>query len=204
MALRIFYAVLALVALYLSFGIFQMASAWHALDRVEDGYFVASADADLTVVEFLDYSCPDCQEIHPVIAEALRRDGRIRYIPLPVSILGPEGGYAASVVYAAGKQGKFLDMHEKLISNYRVLLDHDDLLQEMAQELNLDFDRLKQDLGSKGYFEPVRKNTEILNVLSRPSTPTYFIGDKTIYIPTDSMPTVDDFLRMFNEVRNRK
>ncbi|MCB1562180.1 MAG: thioredoxin domain-containing protein [Alphaproteobacteria bacterium] len=204
MFLRITYVVLALAVLYLSYDTFQRMQARHALMAAEDGYLSAPADADLTVVEFLDYSCPHCQSVHPILTEALRKDGRIRYIPRPVSYLGPEGLYAASVVYAAGRQGKFMETHEKLIGTYQVLLNNDPLLRDVARELDLDADALKTDALSPDTLKKIRENDHILKTLAQRGTPTYFIGKKMVYVPEGRLPTVEEFLKMFNEARGHE
>lgn len=204
MITRIIYAALALIALYLCLDTGRMVSARHTLRTTEEGYFSAPENADLTVVEFLDYGCPHCQKTHPILSEAMRRDGRIRYIPRPVSFLGPESKYKGALVYAAGKQGKFMEMHSKLISTFHALQGNDDLLRSMASELDLDFEQLKQDAQDEKTTAPLAKNLRILGALTAKATPTYLIGDRMIYAPTAAGPTTDDFLNMFNEARGQR
>jgi len=73
-------------------------------------------DADVTIVEFLDYNCPYCKKTAPELQKLLQADRRVRIIYKEWPIFGPVSQYAARSALAANWQGKFLAAHNALIS----------------------------------------------------------------------------------------
>src|SRR5437899_5411329 len=85
-------------------------------------------DAPVTLVEYGDYECPDCFNAEPVVAEIRARLGdKLRYVfrHFPRSSIHPRASVAAAAAEAAGRQGKFWDMHQALFRHQRELADLD-------------------------------------------------------------------------------
>ncbi len=197
MAFRIVTIILVLIASYLSFQIYTLSSLSRAAFKVPAEYTSGSDSADLKVVEFLDYSCPDCRQIHPIIKEALQKDGRVTYIPRPLPSSDAQSVKTAQLVYAAGKQGRFIDVHNALIENFQ------NGSGAIKSHIPPDIDRakLEEDAKDEAILKTIARNGEVYMKLGRDSVPTFLIGKKIIYVPEDKIPTVEDFLRMFNEAR---
>jgi len=73
-------------------------------------------DADVTIVEFLDYNCPYCRKTAPELQKLLQADRRVRIFYKEWPIFGAVSQYAARSALAANWQGKFLAAHNALIS----------------------------------------------------------------------------------------
>lgn len=71
---------------------------------------------DLTLVEYFDYQCPVCKEIHSELSRAVREDGQVRLISKGWPIFGPASVYAARMALAAKYQDKFPQVHEALFT----------------------------------------------------------------------------------------
>jgi protein-disulfide isomerase len=195
--------VLALLAsAYLAYDIFRLYTASREAHMTPREYAIAPGITDLDVVEFLDYSCKYCKEIHPTITQAVEKDGRVRYIPRPLASENEDSRRAAQFVYAAGKQGKFPEMHKALIENYRVL--NDDVMAELAAQTGIDLEKAKHDMESKSIENLILRNANAFKNLGGDATPTFLIGTKLKYVPADRMPEVSDFLSMFQEARGMK
>jgi protein-disulfide isomerase len=72
------------------------------------------AEAAVTLVEYGDYECAQCQRAYPIVQETQRRLGsrlRFAFRHFPVSALHPYAQHAAESAEAAGAQGKFWEMH---------------------------------------------------------------------------------------------
>ena len=83
----------------------------------EDDPSIGPADAKLTVVEFLDYQCPFCNQVSSTFREAAATYGdRVRFIvrDFPVQELHPDAVTAAEAAGCAEVQGKFWPMHDRL------------------------------------------------------------------------------------------
>jgi protein-disulfide isomerase len=78
--------------------------------------------APATLIEYGDYECPYCRQLHPIIQEIMRRTEGLRFIyrHFPISKLHPHAMRAAE---AAGEQGCFWQMHDVLFEQDQPLDD---------------------------------------------------------------------------------
>ena len=79
--------------------------------------FAGAKDADVTVVEFLDFNCPFCKKTAPVLSAFMAADPKARILYRDWPIFGGVSVYAARAALAANYQGKYLQAHDVLISN---------------------------------------------------------------------------------------
>ena len=86
------------------------------------------ADAAVTLVEYGDFQCPYCGEAYPVVRELQERFGdQLRFVfrHMPLPDLHPRAPFAAEAAEAAGAQGRFWEMHDRLFEHQRELGDSD-------------------------------------------------------------------------------
>lgn len=113
---------------------------------------IGDPKAKVTIVEYLDFSCPHCLEylstIHQIIDKYVRT-GKVRLIVRLETFVG--GSYSQTAAEAAlctGKQGKFWDMHDALFDLQSkqgatgFVLDTN--IKNIAGQLNLNTDQLVQ------------------------------------------------------------
>lgn len=193
---KIVLAVFAVIVLFLGYQIYMIQHTYAALDDVPADYTYGPADADLTVVEFVKYTCPHCRDIHPVIMDAVTRDGKVRYIPRP---LPSDKVGDAQFVYAAGKQGLFKLAHPLLLQDPRIL-DEGGLM-AIAETMGADKAKLQEDMQSPDVEKLINDNIDVFLNIGGNRTPTFMIGTDIMYVPQDKMPTAEDFLTMFKEAR---
>ncbi|HEY2465663.1 MAG TPA: DsbA family protein [Steroidobacteraceae bacterium] len=79
-----------------------------------------ATDADVTLVEYFDYNCPFCKKLSPALQGLLKADARVALVYKDWPILGDVSGYAARLALAAGRQGKYLLAHDKLMAATRL------------------------------------------------------------------------------------
>lgn len=199
---NIFLVLLGVAIAFVGYKVFDLYQSRSSIANVEDGYRTGSKNATLEVVEFLDYGCPYCREAHPTITEAVRRDGNVSYVPRPVAFLGPDSAYAAVVAYAAGEQGKFIEMHDVLIRNFEALSP--ETLPSIAAQAGVDAAALQKAIDNGGLENAVLENLDLFEKMGLNATPAFIIGEDTIYIPEGRMPEVQDFLDMFAKARGEK
>ena len=86
------------------------------LEVASDDWIKGNKDASVTLVEYMDFECEACGAYYPLInqlEEEFKNEVRFvnRYFPLP----GHKNGLlSALAVEAAGKQGKYWEMHDIL------------------------------------------------------------------------------------------
>ncbi len=84
---------------------------------------------------------------------------------------------AARASLAAREQGRFWEMHEALLANYRAL--NPKTIAGLAASLGLDSDRFQKDLDSERLVARVEEDVVLTRSLNLYQTPTFVIG------PTD-------------------
>lgn len=202
MVFRIFIAAILLASAYFGFEAVRFSFLQNSLLSAADEYSLAPVEHDITFVSFLDYNCPHCKDAHPVIMNALERDGRVNYIPRPADFIETDGLALSRLPYAAAKQGKFWEMHEALIENYRVV--DEQVLQDITLELGIDQDKLMADYESKEVIKLSQKNHDLHRKFRLDGTPAYAVGRKIMFQPRTRTPTAEDFIAIFNEARGTR
>ena len=97
----------------------------------------------------------------------------VKHFPLAMHAYARKAAIAA---LAAGKQGKFWEMHEKIFQNQKGLSDSK--IEMIAQELGLDPERFSQDLKDPSLGSAVDKDLSDGMRANVQGTPTIFINGK--------------------------
>jgi protein-disulfide isomerase len=134
-------------------------------------------DARVTLVEYGDFECPDCGRAYPVLKAVQKALGPnlrfvFRHFPLPAS--HPHAGAAAEAAEAAGAQGRFWEMHDRLYQHQSALEEDD--LQRHARKVGLDLDRFEREMGLHTHEGRVREDLASGAASQVQGTPTLFIN----------------------------
>lgn len=128
--------------------------------RVEVGnsHVRGRSDALITLVMWTDYQCPFCKRVQPTVEKVRQQYGRdirvvMKHNPLPMHNRAMPASMAAE---AAGKQGKFWKMHEKLYQDPRALTDEN--IERYADELGLNMKKFKRDLQDQALERRIKMN----------------------------------------------
>ena len=100
-----------------------------------------------TVLIYSDYLCPYCRRLRPVLArlhEALGDRMAYAYRQFPNERVHPGATFLSRAAEAAGRQGKFWEMHDALYDQTAPLTEA--LAMELAKGLRLDMRRFRKDL----------------------------------------------------------
>ena len=145
----------------------------------ERDHIRGSEDAPVTLVEYGDYECPYCGLAEVIVRELLDSFGdELRYVwrNLPLNDVHPYAQMAAEAAEAAAAQGKFWEMHDKLISHQDELRPPD--LRRYADELGLDVERFREELHRRVYAERIADDVATADASGVAGTPTFFINGK--------------------------
>ncbi|MCJ7527573.1 MAG: DsbA family protein [Methyloceanibacter sp.] len=170
-----------------------------ALFRSPLSYTAGNANGDVTVVEFFDYNCGFCKRALPEVVKLIETDGKVRVVLKELPIFGEESEAAAKAALAAGKQGKYFEMHQKLFLEPGKA-DKDKALR-VAGELGLDVPRLEKDMEDPSVKQALDEAKELAQKLGLQGTPLYLIGDRVISGAPDDL--YDQLTAKVTEVREK-
>jgi protein-disulfide isomerase len=143
----------------------------------EQDHAVGPADAPVTLVEYVDYECPDCLNTLPVVQELRRRVGdRVRFVfrHFPQSSIHPHASQAAIALEAAAEQGKFWDMHEMLFKHQKEFGDLD--FGHLALLLGLEIYKFESSRSREAHSDRIRADVDSGERSGVQGTPTFFIN----------------------------
>ena len=136
-------------------------------------------DAPVTVVEYGDYQCPYCADMHPMIksiAKSMGTQMRFVFRHMPLIEMHPYAQHAAEAAEAAGAQGKFWEMHDAILQQQSEL--GSDLLHQLAIKLKLDIEQFASDLDARRFRPRVKRDFMGGMRSGVAGTPTFFINGK--------------------------
>jgi protein-disulfide isomerase len=132
--------------------------------------------AQFTLVEYGDYECPFCRAAHPVVQEVERRlKGQLcfAYRHFPIVNAHPHAVRAAQAAEAAGAQGHFWLMHDRLFESAGLA---DENLVRIAVQIGLDTRRFIAELTADRYIDRIREDMGSGARSGVNGTPTFFVG----------------------------
>ena len=138
--------------------------------------FKGPKDAPITVVEFSDFECPFCSRGAKTMDDLLKEYPEkvklvFKNLPLPFH---PNAKPAAKAALAAGEQGKFWEMHDKLFENQRSL--NAETFNQVAKDLGLDVDKFKKDFEKEEFDKMIEEDMALASKLGIQGTPGFFVN----------------------------
>ena len=135
-------------------------------------------DAPVTIVQFSDFQCPFCSRVEPTVAKVMDEyKGKVRVVwrdlPLPFH---PNAMPAAIAARAAGEQGKFWEMHDKIFAD-QAHMDRA-TYEKYAGELGLNMGKFKAALDANKGKEAIEADSAAGGKIGARGTPAFFINGK--------------------------
>ena len=146
-------------------------------------------DAKVTIIEYSDFQCPACASAYPIMKKAVQEFGdkiRFAYRHFPLIQIHQNAELAAESAEAAGIQGKFWEMHDRLFekqSNWGTSKEAKKFFVQYAGELELDKAKFESDLASDIVKQKVQNSRSEAARINLGGTPSIFINGKIIDNP---------------------
>jgi protein-disulfide isomerase len=158
-----------------------------------DSPALGAADAPVTLVEFLDPECESCAAFSPAVKKILKDyDGRVRFV-LRYMPLHPNSLRAATLMEAAGEQGKYWQMQELLFQKQPEWgtkhgpaaassppPDINALFEKYAMELGLDLTKVNSAVKENRFQEKLQRDLKDGQALGVRQTPTFFVNGRKL------------------------
>jgi protein-disulfide isomerase len=136
-------------------------------------------DAPVTITMFSDFQCPFCAQTAPVVDEVLKaypNDVNFVMKQFPLRSIHPNADPAARAAIAAGKQGKFWEMHDELYKNTRNLTP--ETIKGIAEKIGLDMKKFEADQASDDVKKQVEEELALGGKSDVRGTPSFFVNGK--------------------------
>lgn len=143
---------------------------------VDDDPSKGPAEATVTIVQFAEFQCPYCGKAGEAVDQVLETYGddvRMVFRDFPLSF-HPRAIPAAVAANCAGEQGKYWEMHDRLMSNQRALEEAD--LAGHASALQLDLAKWNTCREDPAQAAEVMKDFEDGQEVGVSGTPAFFIN----------------------------
>jgi protein-disulfide isomerase len=142
----------------------------------------------VTLIEFGDFQCPPCGNIYPVIksiSEQYTNQLQFVFRNFPIPDLHPNATAAAASAEAAGLQGKYWEMHNKLYeaqNDWSSLsaTDRTGFFDNLAKGLGLDMKKVDADMAATDVTSKINYDLALGNKLTVDATPTFILDGKKL------------------------
>ena len=194
----ILWAIIAVVVIGSIFGIVKLASKSQTagsdnlaitVSAINDNENIkGEKEAAATLIEYSDFQCPACGSYYPIVkkvTEDLSAKVRFayRHFPLPQH---KNAKLAATVAEAAGRQGKFWEMHDLIFQNQSDWSEDKNaavLFAKYAQDIGLDLARFQTDIASDDIKAKIENDYKSGVKAGVNSTPSFFLNGKKMDNP---------------------
>ncbi len=137
-----------------------------------------AASPAVTIVLYGDYDCPHTRASYPILEKLMREqpDVGLVFRHFPLRQIHPNAEMLARIAEGAAKQGKFWEMHARLMLHRRAI-DESDVMRD-AREIELDMDRVREDIAAGDSIgKRIERDVQSGRASGVHSTPSFFFGD---------------------------
>lgn len=139
---------------------------------------IGDKNAPVRIVAFLDYQCPYCTSMYPLIEQLLDKYPQkvcliIKQFPLRMH---PFAEKAALAALAAAKQNKYRELSSLYFKNYKSL--NDQTIKEYAQQAGLNMETFDKDRGDNAVRTIITEDTSLGKKLGIRGVPAVFINGR--------------------------
>ncbi|MET1086410.1 MAG: thioredoxin domain-containing protein [Arthrobacter sp.] len=166
------------------------AAGSEQLVRADSHRLTSPAVEKAQLVEFLDFECPSCGSVHPVVVEFQAEFGdRITFVQrhFPLSA-HPNSGQAALAAEAAAQQGMYQQMANKLFETQSQWAGTQQtqapLFRTYAGQMGLDLAKFDAAVADPKTEERILADIEDGKALGVNGTPTFFLNGEKLTLST--------------------
>lgn len=170
----------------------------------------------VVLIEYGDFECKFCWAKEPLVKEVVEKykdQITFQFRHFPLNQIHPNAFAAHRIAEAAGKQGKFWEMHDMLFEQAYQLGGNDAIptewvatktpmtfFEEYAKQLGLDVEKLKTDAASQEINNAINADIKEGQKLGITGTPAFVLDGVKIETPA----TLEEFSKLIDEAIKKK
>jgi len=158
-----------------------------------DDHIRGNKNAKVILVEYGDLQCPSCGAFYPIIKQLeTTHSDQVAFVfrHFPLISIHPNAFAAARAAEAAGNQGKFFEMHDKLYETQdswgQVSSNQQKLFEGYAEELGLDMTKFRADYASEAVAARINRDVSSAKQFDVSGTPTFILNGTKIDNPSNA------------------
>ncbi len=198
---RILYAAVIVMALLVGMRYWTMHTAIRDISKPALGQYLGPADAKQVIVEFMDYRCYACRITNQSIEDLHKQHPGIKIVFRHVPGMGDISTSEARIALAAGKNGKFVEMHRMLIARETPVEEAE--IDALARAVDIAPEKLRADMMDMGVASEIAISLTAAQALKIKATPSFFINGK-LYTSTIKIVTAEDLYRVLTQGKKGK
>lgn len=174
----------------------------HPLDHVK-----GNASSSIVMIEYSDFQCPACRTYYLVMRElAVEFGDRVAFVyrHFPLTGIHANAEFAARAAEAAGKQGKFWEMHDLLFEKqdeWAKVADIEPIFDSYAALVGISVEQFKTDFRSKEVKDFIKAERTSAIKFGLQGTPSFFINGGQIQNPS----SIEAFRTIIDDaIKNKK
>jgi len=174
----------------------KITTARAELENIERPYLGAK-DAELVIVEFVDFKCPVCKEQEQILRKVVGKFGqKVKLVirNFPIESLHPGASKLAELAYCANEQGAYWMAHDYIFANQDSLTQNltAENISAFVKEIGIDGTKLNACLVSDKTKIEVNRDYTTGYKYGIAGTPTFFINSQKIQgnVPFENWETI--------------
>lgn len=144
------------------------------------------ADSKVVLIEYGDFECPACAAYFPIVSK-IKEDYKDRisfqFRHFPLVQIHANAMIASRAAEAAGKQGKFWEMHDLLYTNqdnWAKSQNASTIFEDYATQLGLNVDQFKSDVAAQSTVDTINADVREGQKLNIDSTPSFVLNGQKL------------------------
>jgi len=165
-------------------------------------HHLGNINAAITLVEYGDFQCPYCRRAHPLVKRLLNERGdKLHFVfrNFPLRKIHPLAQISAITAEAAGKQGKFWEMHDLIFENQNKLSE--DYLLSLVEDMGLDLAEFAEDSKSEKILGKIERDFESGIRSGVNGTPTFFLNGSPVLTYDETYQSLLDAIELESEMK---
>lgn len=164
-------------------------------------YTYGEGKSGVVLIEYGDFQCPACKQYYPWVEqlrEKYKEQITFQFRHFPLDNIHPNARASHRAAEAAGRQGKFWEMYQKLYEGQESWSDSTNarsIFDGYAKEIGLDLNRFKTDFASQVTNNKINADQAEGKKAEVNSTPTFVLNGQKIENPRG----LDDFDKLIAE-----
>lgn len=202
--------IIAVVVVIAIIGGAVLLSGNDSVEGTGSNHFYGQEEGIVTVTEYADFQCPGCASFLPIVNEVKEQykdQIRFEFKHFPLVAIHPNSIAAHRAAEAAGRQGKFWEMHDLLFqqqNSWNTVTNPADIFRGYAEQLGLDMSQYDAEVNSSDVLATINADTSQGKDAGVSGTPSFFIDGEEIQSPTTTVNTVESFSARIQEAIDAK